>query len=37
MTTEWLISLLKNRYHCETKIFIVDNNYTKFEIYQKKV
>ncbi len=30
-----LISLLKDRYHCETKIYLVDDNYTKFEIYKK--
>lgn len=35
MTVEWLISLLKNRYHCETKIYLVDDNYTKFESYYK--
>jgi len=34
-TTEWLITLLKNRYNCETKIFLVDNDYTKFETYPK--
>lgn len=34
MTVKDLISLLKEIYNCETKIFLVDDNYTKFETYQ---
>lgn len=35
LTGKELVSMLKDRYNCETKIYLVDDNYTKFEIYQK--
>lgn len=35
LTGEELVSILKDKYNCETKIYLVDDNYTKFEIYSK--
>ena len=34
LTGEELVSMLKDRYNCETKIYLVDDNYTKFETYK---
>ena len=33
LTVKELISILKDRYNCETKIYLVDDNYTEFETY----